>query len=388
MNEKQKTKLGLYLCSLLIMGVIAVASNLANIIAAFPDVSSATVMTCIMSVPFLLVIPVSLISGKLMSYFSKKTLIITGISFWIIGGFIPYFLTSLPAIAVMRALLGAGIGLIQPSSNALIVEYFDSQAERRKTMGQLAGGQMLGTIIFSLLSGNLGAIGEWNITFLIYLVGIIPLIGAITLLPNIAPTKRTTSTEAKKKFVAPKFLWVWALGAMIFMTAAQTYSNTASKLIQELNLGNSIDAGYSLSFYAVGGLIVGLIFGKISQKLGKYTVLLGGGLVMVGSLLVALVPNLLISYVGAFLCGAAFSVIMPCVLHGAAKLVPAESSAMAVSIAICSQTIGRMISPYVMTFLGSSIVGFGLTSNQASLLFAVVVGFLGSAILYFVNIRK
>ncbi len=104
--------------------------------------------------------------------------------------------------------------------------------------------------------------------------------------------------------------------------------------------------------------------------------------------MVALVPNLLISYVGAFLCGAAFSVIMPCVLHGAAKLVPAESSAMAVSIAICSQTIGRMISPYVMTFLGSSIVGFGLTSNQASLLFAVVVGFLGSAILYFVNIRK
>ncbi|ONI47879.1 hypothetical protein AN643_03800, partial [Candidatus Epulonipiscioides saccharophilum] len=285
MNEKQKTKLGLYLCSVLIMGVIAISSNLANIIASFPDVSSATVITCLMSVPFLLVIPTSLLSGKLMSYFSKKKLIITGVLFWIIGGLAPYFLTSLPAIAVMRGLLGAGIGLMQPSSNALIVEYFDDQAERKKTMGQLAASQMLGLIMFSLLSGTLGTLGKWNITFLIYLIGIIPLIGAIILLPDITPTKRKTSTGAKKQFVATKFIWVWILGAMIFMTGAQTYSNTASELIQELNLGNSIDAGYSLSFYAVGGLIIGLIFGKISQKLGKYTVLFGGDLVIIGSLL-------------------------------------------------------------------------------------------------------
>lgn len=36
-NNKVRIKAGIYLCSILMMGAIAVVSNIANIAAAFPD---------------------------------------------------------------------------------------------------------------------------------------------------------------------------------------------------------------------------------------------------------------------------------------------------------------------------------------------------------------
>ncbi len=386
MNEKQKIKKGIYLCSLLMMGAIAVASNLANIMAAFPDVAPTTIVAYLISLPCLIVIPVTLITGKLMDRFSKKSLIIVGILFWLIGGVAPYFLNSLTAIAIMRAIFGVGIGMIQTLCAALVVENFEDQAERNKTMGNVAAFQMLGTIIFSLVAGNLGAIG-WHVAFLVHLIAVISLIGAIILLPNNIPTKQESSV-AKIKFVATKFMWIWTLGLMIFMIGGQTYVNSASAIIEEFKLDDSIAAGYSLDIFALGGLLMGLFFGKVSQKFGKNTLLIGGGLMMLGVFVIALVPNLIVSYIGAFLCGASFSIIIPSALNGTAGSVDSESSEMAVSIATCAQNIGMAISPYVMTSLGALIVSWGLSINQATLLFAVDISGLGMLILYFVNKRK
>ena len=46
--NKGKVKVGIYLCAILMMGVIAVSSNLANIIAAFPDANQTLVITYMM----------------------------------------------------------------------------------------------------------------------------------------------------------------------------------------------------------------------------------------------------------------------------------------------------------------------------------------------------
>ena len=49
--SKSKTKIGIYLCAILMMGVIAVSSNLANIMAAFPDTNPNTIVSYMISVP-------------------------------------------------------------------------------------------------------------------------------------------------------------------------------------------------------------------------------------------------------------------------------------------------------------------------------------------------
>ena len=63
--DKSRIKIGIYLCAMLMMGVIAVSSNLTNISQAFPDVPETTIVTCMISAPCLVIIIVTLVSGKL-----------------------------------------------------------------------------------------------------------------------------------------------------------------------------------------------------------------------------------------------------------------------------------------------------------------------------------
>lgn len=93
--SKSKTKIGIYLCAILMMGVIAVSSNLANIMAAFPDTNPNTIVSYMISVPCFVIIIMSLVTGKLMDIFSKRNLMIFGILCWLIGGTVPYFMSSL-----------------------------------------------------------------------------------------------------------------------------------------------------------------------------------------------------------------------------------------------------------------------------------------------------
>ncbi|OOB80600.1 MAG: transporter [Epulopiscium sp. Nuni2H_MBin003] len=385
MENKSRVKLGIYLCSLLMMGAIAVASNIANIMAAFPDVAPTTIVAYLISVPCLIVIPVTLITGKLMDSIAKKTLMIIGILFWLIGGVVPYFLTSLTSILVMRCIFGVGVGMVQTLCAALVVENFDDATERNQTMGNVAAFQMLGTVIFSLVAGNLGKLG-WNVAFLVHLIAVVSLIGAIIFLPHKQPIK---STATATKFQPTSLMWTWAIIYMIFMVGGQTYANSAAALIEEMNLGDSVAAGYSLAIFAVGGLVMGLVYGKFAKKFGKATLSLGCCIMIVAFLLIALVPNLLVSYFGAFLCGVSLSICIPGAINGTAASVTPESSGMAVSVATCTQNIGMALCPYIVTPAGAMLVSAtnpNYTVNQGALLCAT--GIVAVVAIMFMGVSK
>ena len=55
-TSKGRVKVGIYLCAILMMGVIAVSSNIANIIAAFPEANQTTVTTYLISISFILLL--------------------------------------------------------------------------------------------------------------------------------------------------------------------------------------------------------------------------------------------------------------------------------------------------------------------------------------------
>lgn len=110
--NKGKVKVGIYLCAILMMGVIAVSSNIANIIGAFPEANQTMVITYLISIPCLIVIPMTLITGRLMRSVPKKTLMIAGVLLWLIGGVVPFFMDSLNAILAMRVIFGIGLGMV------------------------------------------------------------------------------------------------------------------------------------------------------------------------------------------------------------------------------------------------------------------------------------
>ncbi|WP_317855247.1 MFS transporter [Chakrabartyella piscis] len=371
--NKNMTKIGIYLCALLMMGAIAVASNLANIMAAFPEESPTTIVAYMISVPCMIVIPVTIITGKLMGQIAKKTLMIVGVILWLVGGVTPYCMDSLQMIFAMRCLFGVGLGMVQTLCAALVVENFEDPEERDKTMGNMSASQMLGCIIFSLVAGNLGQI-SWNVAFLVHLIAVISLVGAIVCLPYQKPVAISASGE-KVKFTPTPSMWIWVVAILIYLTGGQTYANSASAIITEMNLGDSVAAGYSLAIFAVGGLLMGIAYGKVAKIFGKMTLSAGCVLMSCGYLLIVFANGLAMSYLGAFFCGLSISMCLACIMNGSAGSVPLASSGMAVSIATCLQNVGMALCPYVVNAAGASIAnGTGsFTTNQGALLSGLVI---------------
>ena len=371
-GSNRRVKTAIYLCAILMMGAIAVASNIASIAAAFPEAGQTKVVAYLISAPCLVVILVTLVTGKLMDFVPKKTLMIAGVLFWLVGGVLPYFMDSLGLILVMRLIFGVGVGIVQSLCPALVIENFEDPAERAKVMGNMTAFQMLGAIFFSLVSGNLGRI-SWNIAFLVHLIAMASLIAAVTYIPYKQPVKTSSSGE-KGKFRPTAMMWVWCAAFFVYMSGAQTYANFASSLITEQGLGDTVAAGYSLACFALGGFVMGFIFGKIADIFRKFTLTVGCVVLSFSFLIMTFAANLPMSYLGAFICGLAFSICMPCILNGAGGAVPQASSGMAVSIATCMQNAGMTVCPYLVTAGGAAFAASGkLSGTQGAMLFSIII---------------
>lgn len=365
--DQAKTKIGIYGSALLMMGVIGVAGALATIGANFPDASPVMIQS-IISIPCLVIIPVTLIVGKLMQYISKKNLIVVGVILFLIGGIVPAFMSSLTAILVMRALLGIGVGLVQPTVSAVIAEEFEGP-ERDKVQGNMTAFQMVGCGVMVFAGGYLGNI-SWDKAFYVHLVGIIALACALVFLPNKRPAKASSVNMPKEKLNSG--VWVWAAIMFIFFIAGQIYSVFLSYLLAE----NSIPAfaavsGLSLAFFCLGGIISGVIFGKIMGFAKNTTLAIGFILLGASYLVIAYASAPVMVHLGSFICGLAFSIVMPCVIISGVTSATPATAGIAISIIMCSQNFSQFLAPYIVNPIGLAMSAD--KPNQAAFIFGAAL---------------
>ena len=83
--KKSNAKIGIFMSAILMMGVIGVSSSLAVIAQKF-NMQIVDVVAGLISISCLAMIPVTILSGILMSYIPKKVLLIAGIILFIVGG--------------------------------------------------------------------------------------------------------------------------------------------------------------------------------------------------------------------------------------------------------------------------------------------------------------
>ena len=81
-TSQSKIKIGICAMAILMMGVVGVSSSLSVIGAHFADASQNTIQSLI-SIPCLVILPATLISGKLMDFMPKKILGMIGIIFFL-----------------------------------------------------------------------------------------------------------------------------------------------------------------------------------------------------------------------------------------------------------------------------------------------------------------
>ena len=370
-KSKGKIQVGIYTIAILMMGVVGIASSLSVIGSHFPDLSQTEVQSLI-SIPCIVIIPVTLLVGALMKTMSKKLLSLIGVVLFLIGGVGPAFSESFLVIQILRGIFGAGVGILQVVSTALVAENFEG-AMRDKVQGNLQAFQMHGCASMVFVGGWMATL-SWNGVFYVHLIAVITLVCVIVCLPNVKPAAaaKESGAPAEKGKLTGK-MWVWMVVAFFVFCTGQIYSNGNAYLLVEKGIGDSAASGTGMAFFCVGGILMGLMYGKLSQALKSYTMGVGFLLMAAAYVVMAFAPSIVVFYIGCLILGLGMSVVMPNVFLNVGASVPPASVGMALSIATCIQNFGQFCSPYLVNPISAAVGAEGMT-NVASFYVAAVVG--------------
>ena len=373
-KSKGKIQIGIYLIAILMMGVVGIASSLSVVAAQFPEVSMTNVQVGLISVPCIVIMVVTLLMGKLMQVVSKKTLTIIAIVLFLVGGIGPAFMKSFSAIIVMRGVFGAGVGILQVVSTALVAENFEG-AEREKVQGNLQAFQMLGCAIMVFVGGWLGAKG-WNTAFYVHAIAIVSLIAALICIPNCKPVaaeNKANDKPAEKAKLTGK-MWLWMVIAFFVFCTGQIYSNSNAFLVADKGIGDSAASGLGMAFFCAGGILMGFMYGKLAKAAGKFTMAIGFFVMAVAYVIMAAGNSITVFYIGCLVFGLGMSVVMPNVFLNVGNSVAPAAVGLALSIVTCVQNFGQFCSPYlvdpIVNAIGgtASVVSFYVAASIAAIL--------------------
>lgn len=371
-QSESKIKLAILSVGILMMGVMGIASGLSVIAQHFTNVSQLSIQLLI-TLPCIVIIVVTPIVGKLQEYISMKTLALFGILCFLVGGVVPAFLTSFTMILVCRAILGVGVGSVQVLSPALVATYFEGD-ERSNVMGQLSSAQMIGCAIMVFVSGYLAMMG-WNVTFYVHLISLISLICVATFLPQTKPIKGAAAEGGPAERVQlTGAAYGWALTMLIFFIGGMILATYLAFLVASHSLGTAAQAGQATMLFAIGGFLMGLIYGKFAQWTRNTSLAAGLFIGVIAYLIVAFGQNIFLVYLGSLIYGFSVTTVFASIMVGTSMSVKPIAVPLATSIVVAGQNLGSFLCPYIITpisaLMSSDVNMFAFITG--AILFAVM----------------
>lgn len=357
--EQRKLKIALAALSALTMGALAVASGVADLAEAFPDVPVFLIQMLI-TAPILVQTPVTLFSSWFCRFASTKRLLLLACILFIVGGLTPYFVHVYPVILLMRCVYGAGIGLVVPLTASLAAEHFQG-AERAAVMGLNSAIGMLGGAFYTYVGGLLSVVG-WQYCFLAYLIGIPVLLITAVCLPDGEKTQvQSESRTGASSLRLPAMVWIVALTSLVYLVFYFAYTNHISLFVANEGLGNASHSGMSYSIVNGCGFLGGLCFGALSKRAGNKMLPVSVGVTTAGFFIIAASQNLPVLYAGSVLIGVGLSWFLPQTQLMIGACVPQEQCTYAFGVNGAVSNAGQFLSALV---LGELAVVFGISGER------------------------
>jgi len=366
------------------MATNAIAPSLANIIENFPE-NSVTSVQYLMTFPNLLAVIMSVITGKIAARYSKKVLEVTGLLLGCMSGIGSFFFhSSLTLLYVWAGMLGIGIGLVVPIATSLISDYYSGE-EQGKLLGYQTSAANIGSMLMTFFGGIL-AVFAWHYNYLVYLFAIPGLVLSLLFIPkeNIS----VKSEEKESNIQIPRFAWLYFFVAAIFMLLFYMGPTNLSILVKEQQIGSAITAGNATTLLLLGGSAMGLVFGRISAKIGKNTIPMGFLFLFIGYIMIYSANQAFLLYLGSFFVGTSNTLVLPQCM-GQMITENKKQSTFLLSVVFAVANIGTFLAP-ALTGIATMIMGNNLASSR--FLFTAITSFLLALLLFillqFKNVNK
>lgn len=357
---------------LTVMAGAAVAPALGQISRAFPGTDPALIKL-VTTLPALLIIVASLLSGQLVRVMSKRSLLMIGLVLYLVGGLAGGLATSIPMLLAFRAVLGLAVGIISPLSLTLIADFFSGE-ERSRYMGYSTAVSSLGGSITTIAAGWLAA-SNWRFAFGVYGMALGVLVLVALALPE-PPRGEEASLSATR---LPMGVYGLALLGFLVMLGFYVVPTGTALFMQNESIGDASLAGLAFAALTFCSFLVGLVYGRIAQTLRSWTpvagVLLSGG----GMWTLASSRSFAVVLAGMVLVGLGIAILQPSLIVAVANRVPREDNSWAISLFSSAGYLGQFLSAIVFSVLGglfgdpSARFSFRLSAMGFTLAAAIVV---------------
>jgi MFS family permease len=363
---------------LIIVTNAAMAPMLGLISQSFPE-AGPTMIKQVMTIPSLMIIIFSIISGQLVKYLPKKTILALGLSIYLIGAFFAASAKSIGSLILLRALMGAGAGLFIPLASSLITDFYSGE-ERAKMVGYSSFASYAGAALGPLLTGWI-ARERWQNAFYIYLAAFFVLIVTMLFIPN-KPANKPVKGENQKT----KFGWAvikMALLACFIYTVYYLVPTDVSFLVRKLQTPNPSHAAILLALEVSSAAIAGVLFSHFTRKLNIRAFPLGFGSMAIGFSILFFASSLPQLILGMIFSGFGMGTLRPLVVYRTSQV--AESGSMTSAFALVNSgfSLGQFISPFFYYSVYQIMRGDIISANYLSGAFILLAAIIISLILAF-----
>ena len=362
--KKQNRILICIICiSFVQMATNGISAILANI-QSYYSTYSASIIQFLMTFPSLFIVLFTIVSAKLLHFFSKKKLIEFGL-ICVIGSGILSFVghQSLVVLFVGAALLGVGVGFCASFAISLISDHY-APNQRGKIVGIQTAASNFGSMMMTFFGGFLALLG-WHYNYFVYFLAIPGL-----LFTHFWLNDKKEEAQNQSGMLQCTYSFKICLLIILFMFFFYVGPTSIAMLLAENGYTNASLAGSAATLLLLGGTLSSLVFDSFEKKFNNYCLCIGFLLLAIGYICMGVGRNLIIIYMGCFLAGSSISFVMPKCMLLISMHEKNENVSIATAMAMASSNIGTLIAP-VFTIICTNVFCTTNTIGRLNIAFII-----------------
>lgn len=370
-NARQSLAITILSLSLLtVMAGAAVAPALSSIQDYFYT-TNRFLIQMVIGVPPLFIIIVNCLFPRFCQRFNNRTLVITGLLLYVVGGCAAGLFNNIYLVLLTRALVGIGVGIIMPFSTGLLAYYFPANQQVR-LLGYSSAMNQMGGVIATLLAGLLANI-SWRASFLVYMMGLISIILCLIYLPN-----DQIKQPKNDKMLSTGKLWqayhIHIIAIFLLMSSFFVYPANFSFVIISDGVIGAKYIVYIMALMDFIAFLGGLLSGQARAVLQRQARFLSPICFLLGYILLTASSSWLGVLSGSFLIGFANGAGIPYIISEASMKAGKTAATTIMPLLSAAMYLAQFVSPMLMSIV-QKVFG-GLAGVHLPYIFGIVLSLL------------
>lgn len=312
----------------------------------------------VLTLPGLFTAAAAPLAGWLADRHGRRIVLLAGLVLYALAGTQGLWASSLFALLLGRAALGAAVGFIMTCATTLVLEYWEGE-EQRSALGWQNAFMSFGGVLFQLLGGFLAEQLGWRGPFWVYAAPLPLAVAAWFLLPEpIRHVQRGGPPDPETRRRLRGFLMLISALAFVHMVVFYYLPVQTPFLLKEIGVRSPSAVAAAISGATLFAGLASLQYARLRRRLGIGAAFaLAFALVGVGYAVVSLQAGYWAIIAGLAVASVGFGLARPNFTAWLHAHVPAPGRASAVAVMSSSIFLGQFCTP----FLSAPLIGlFGL----------------------------